>query len=162
MGGRALSTFSQMEKCGSLDSILSGGSLQHHGVLFGYRNPSKTWLLTKAEHLDKAEFSLPKHTSKHHHQQGRPYLGAPLGNPDYVQSFVSNKVNSWMEEINVLSDVALSQPHAALAAFTHGMIHKFTYLCRTTPDIDQLLSPLEISSGLGFFQQSVVNLLPMI
>ena len=48
-----------------------------------------------------------------------------------------------MEEINVLSDVALSQPHAALAAFTHGMIHKFTYLCRTTPDIDQLLSPLE-------------------
>ena len=48
-----------------------------------------------------------------------------------------------MEEINVLSDVALSLPHAALAAFTHGMIHKFTYLCRTTPDIDQLLSPLE-------------------
>ena len=129
---------------GSLDSIsLWWKSLQHHGPLFGYFiNPSKTWLLTKAEHLDKAE-ALFQNTQVNITTQGRPYLGAPLGNPDYVQSFVSNKVNSWMEEINVLSDVALSQPHAALAAFTHGMIHKFTYLCRTTPDIDQLLSPLE-------------------
>ena len=38
---------------GSLDSIsLWWKSLQDHGPLFGYFiNPSKTWLLTKAEHL---------------------------------------------------------------------------------------------------------------
>ena len=70
-------------------------------------------------------------------------LGAPIGSSDYVHSFVSKKINSWIDEISVLSDIALSQPHAALAGFTHGMIHKFTYLCRTTPSIDHLLFPLE-------------------
>ena len=129
---------------GSLESIsLWWKSLKQCGPLSGYfTNPSKTWLLTKAEHLEKAE-TLFRDTGVNITTQGRPYLGAPIGSSDYVHSFVSNKINCWIEEISVLSDIALSQPHAALAGFTHGMIHKFTYLCRTTPNIDQLLSPLE-------------------
>ena len=35
------------------------------------------------------------------------------------------------------------QPHAAFAAFTHGFVHKFTYLSRTTPNSEYLLQPLE-------------------
>ena len=64
---------------------------------FGYHaNASKTWLLTKEEHLDRA-----------------------------------------------LSDIAKSQPHAAHAAFTHGYAHKFSFLCRTIPNIEGHLHPLE-------------------
>ena len=43
----------------------------------------------------------------------------------------------------LLAEVAKTQPHAAYAAFIHGYVHKFSYLCRTTPNIDLLLQPLE-------------------
>ena len=75
--------------------------------------------------------------------EGRPYLGAALGTQEFKESFVTQKVNQWVTEIELLSNIAKSQPHAAHAAFTHGMTSKWTYLCRTMPDIDQLLLPLE-------------------
>ena len=42
-----------------------------------------------------------------------------------------------------LSSIAATQPHAAYATFIHGLISKWTYLVRTTPDIEDLLQPLE-------------------
>ena len=37
----------------------------------------------------------------------------------------------------------MSQPHAAYAAFTHGLYSKWTYCLRTIPDIGVLLEPPE-------------------
>ena len=34
-------------------------------------------------------------------------------------------------------------PHAAYSAFTHGLVHKWSYLARTVPDITRLFQPLE-------------------
>ena len=48
-----------------------------------------------------------------------------------------------VKEIERLSTIATTQPHAAYAAFTHGLKHKWTYLIRTIPDIESLLQPLE-------------------
>ena len=45
--------------------------------------------------------------------------------------------------MRLLADITKSQPHAAYAAFTHGFLHKFSYLCRSTPDIAPQLEPLE-------------------
>ena len=42
-----------------------------------------------------------------------------------------------------LTSIALSQPHAAYAAFTHGFRSKWSYLCWTIPDVGRLLQPLE-------------------
>jgi hypothetical protein len=44
-----------------------------------------------------------------------------------------------------LCDIAVSQPHAAYAAFTHGLIHRWTFLSRirTVNGIGQLFQPLE-------------------
>ena len=42
-----------------------------------------------------------------------------------------------------LSEVAITQPHAAYAAFTHGLSSHWTYISRTIPHIQDLLSPLE-------------------
>ena len=42
-----------------------------------------------------------------------------------------------------LSNIAISQPHAAYSAFTHGLISKWTYLSRTVPDIENHMKPLE-------------------
>ena len=42
-----------------------------------------------------------------------------------------------------LSSIAITQPHAAFAAFTHGLTSRWTYLARTTPNIEELIKPLE-------------------
>ena len=74
---------------------------------------------------------------------GKPHLGAPIGSPDFRKQFVDQKVQEWCNEVRVLSLIAHSKPHAAYAAFTHGMISKWTFLLRTIPDIQENLQPLE-------------------
>ena len=52
-------------------------------------------------------------------------------------------MSEWVNIVDCLSSIAHTQPHAAYAAFTHGLRSKWTYLTRTIPNIGDLLSPLE-------------------
>ena len=65
-----------------------------------------------------------------------------LRDPTHIK-YVRNKVETWTNEIKRLAQVATSQPHAAFAAFTHGLSSRWSYLTRTIPDIQDLLLPLE-------------------
>ena len=56
---------------------------------------------------------------------------------------VQRKVQQWTREIDCLATITLTQPHAAYAAFTHGLTSKWTYLTRTPPSLGHLLKPLE-------------------
>ena len=76
---------------------------------------------------------------------GRPYLGAAIGTSEFVHSYVESKVAMWMKELDYLATFAVSQPHAAHSAFTHGFSNKWSYLSRTIPGIGSLLQPLESS-----------------
>ena len=58
-----------------------------------------------------------------------------------MENYVRRKV--WVREVERLSHIATTQPHAAYAAFTHGLISKWTYLARTVPDIEDMFQPLE-------------------
>ena len=75
--------------------------------------------------------------------EGRPHLGAALGTQEYVDKFVEGKVDNWCAELELLSFIAKTQPHAAYVAYTHGMTSKWTYLARTIPDISHHYQPLE-------------------
>ncbi len=99
----------------------------------------KTWLLAKENCLDSATTAFAC-TTVNVTSEGRPYLGAALGTEDYMQSFVANKVQGWADELELLSIIAQSQPHAAHAAFTHGMTSKWSYLTRTMPNLGHCLS----------------------
>ena len=35
------------------------------------------------------------------------------------------------------------QPHAIFAAFTHAVVHQWTYLARTVPNISMFITPIE-------------------
>ena len=59
-------------------------------------------------------------------------------------SYMMDKVNEWVEELNILVDIAHSQPHAAYAAFTHGLTGKWIYVSLTVPNIAPPLLPLEL------------------
>ena len=113
------------------------------GPDFGYFvNPTKTWLVTK-ERCHADALSIFDSTGVNVTAGGRPYLGSAIGSRDFVETYVKGKVHDWLECLRVLSTFAKTQPHAAFSALTHGVSSKWTYLCRTTPDISHLLQPLD-------------------
>ena len=113
------------------------------GPAYGYMvNASKTHLIVKASYLPEAQ-TVFEDTQINITSQGKPHLGAPLGSPEYTEMFVKNKVQTWSEELLKLVSIANTQPHTAFAAFIHGMISKWSYLARTTPNIGPQLQPLE-------------------
>ena len=63
---------------------------------------------------------------------GKRHLGSALGSDDFVAGYVRDKVTSWVSEIEKLAVIAISQPQAAFAAFTHVFLHRWSYLARTT------------------------------
>ena len=75
--------------------------------------------------------------------EGKCHLGAVIGSRSFAKEYVNNKVEEWTEKIKRLAKVAVSQPHAAYAAFTHVMSSQWTYLMRTIPNLHDLLLPLE-------------------
>ena len=113
------------------DDAASTGSLENlrkwwdevssKGPLYGYfANASKTWLVVKDEFRDAGN-DLFKGTGVKITSEGRPHLGAALGCNAYVSQFVSEKISEWGKELDLLSAIAKTQPHAAYAAYTHGL-----------------------------------------
>ena len=74
---------------------------------------------------------------------GRPCLGAALGTLAYIDQFMSEKVDQWCDDLQLLSAIATTQPHAAFAAFGHGLSSKWSYISQTLPHISHLFQPLE-------------------
>ena len=74
---------------------------------------------------------------------GSRHLGAVIGSSECRDEFVVDKVKTWIDEIRVLADIALTQPHAAYSALTHGFASRWSFITRTIPDIQNLLQPLE-------------------
>ena len=75
--------------------------------------------------------------------EGKIHLGAAVGTTQFIPAYVEQKVAEWVKEVERLLSIAITQPHAAYAAFTHGLKHKWTYLTRTIPNINDQLQPLE-------------------
>ena len=75
---------------------------------------------------------------------------AAIGTRTFVEEYVTQKAIEWTKELERLSSIAISQPHAAYSAFIHGIVSKWTYLARTIPDIADLLMPLEITIRYKF------------
>ena len=56
---------------------------------------------------------------------------------------MSEKVEKWITEIELLSKIGYNDPHSAYIAYTRCFKHKFGYIMRTIPDIQSLLKPLD-------------------
>ena len=118
-------------------------SLLEHGKGFGYHpNASKTHLIVKEQCLENAKQQFAG-TNVNITVEGKRHLGAAIGARKYTEQYVIDKVRTWTMEVNQLADIATSQPHAAYAAFVHGLSHRWTFLSRTIPEISNLFQPLE-------------------
>ena len=129
--------------CGSIDQLrIWWNQLSAEGPAFGYFvNASKTWLVTKDNHLENAT-NIFAGSGVNITSDGRPYLGAAIGFEKFVEEYVKSKVESWMSNTTLLSEIAKSQPQAAFSALTHGLLSKWTYFSRVVPNISHLLEPL--------------------
>jgi len=113
------------------------------GPMYGYfPNGEKTWLVVKEEHLDKAK-DIFAGTSVRITCAGRKHLGAPLGTPAFIDAYVKEKVTGWCTQLETLAKIAISHPHEAYAAYTHGLRGCWSYFIRTVPDVAPLFQPLE-------------------
>ena len=75
--------------------------------------------------------------------EGKRHLGAAVGTEQFKNEYMQEKVAKWCNEIESLTEIAKSQPHAAYAAFIHGEQHKFTYFLRTIANISPCLQALD-------------------
>ena len=113
------------------------------GPDFGYfPNPSKTCLIVKDCFYDSA-VSIFQDSGVCITAEGKRHLGAALGSSSFVASFVHQKVSLWQQELTTLSDFSVTQPHAAYAAFVHGVVSRWNYLIRCIPNVCEFLLPLE-------------------
>ena len=53
------------------------------------------------------------------------------------------KVDKWIREMESLTEISKSQPHAAYVAFTKGFKSKFTYYLRTIESFEEYVDPIE-------------------
>ena len=137
--------------CGSLSEIrLWWDKLLQFGPDFGYYpNPSKTCLVVKESFYDAA-VELFQDSGISITVDGKRYLRGALGSPSFVTCFVKERVSTWAKELDLLSDISITHPHAAYAAFTHGFIGKWNYLMRCIPNIRTFLAPLETIIQIRF------------
>ncbi len=98
------------------------------GPDFGYLcNAGKSSLIIKEEDIPQAE-SMFSGTGVNITIEEKKHLRAPLGTDVFRESFISAKVEKWVEEIKQLSIIAESQPHAAYSALTNGLVGRWTFL----------------------------------
>ena len=112
------------------------------GPGYGYFvNASKTILVCKPGKKDEASTVFQGTGIKF--ADGARDLGGVIGASSFVHSYVTDKVSSFCNEMELLSHVAESSPQAAHAAYVHGMRHRWRFLQRTIPDISTAFQPLE-------------------
>ena len=116
-------------------------TLKQGGPHFGYHlNPLKSVLVVKEHKFEEAK-QIFKGTGLRI-ARGHKDLGAALGSVEFVEQYIAEKVAEWVRQVELLSEIALSQPHAAYAAFVHGLQHRWTF-CQRTMQMQEHLGPLE-------------------
>lgn len=93
-----------------------------------YPNPAKTCLVVKEECAEMAK-EVFQGTGISITEEGKRHLGAAIGNEAFVKSYAKQKVSEWVNTVERLSPLLIQNPmQLAYAAFTHGLMSKWTYL----------------------------------
>jgi hypothetical protein len=125
------------------------------GPIYGYYpKPSKCILLAKPDRVALAQqvfkesgIDIQTEGTKDSGVEiittGTRHLGAAVGTDAFKQSYVTKKVDAWIQCVKSLSTIATSEPHAAYAAYTRCLQSQWGFLCRSMPSTPALFEPLE-------------------
>ena len=117
--------------------------LNQEGKKYGYLvNGSKSWLIDKSDVLaDEAKRVFGDEVNIT--TEGQRHLGAVIGSQEFKDQYCREKVLGWKGELEALSEIARSQPHAAYTVFTKGYKSKFTYFMRTIESFEDYVDPIQ-------------------
>ena len=119
-------------------------ALCENGPKLGYfPKASKTILIVKNKDLLPAANALFGGCGMKIVSDGERHLGAAIGTKEFREKYVSAKVEKWVKDIEEISEIAKTEPQAALSAFTKALCHRWTFVQRTIPDIKELFVPME-------------------
>ena len=103
------------------------------GPRYGYfPKPGKSYLVVKPDKIDEAK-KVFQGTGVHVVLDAQRDLGAVIGIESAVNAKLRAKVSKWASQVKKLAEIAATQPHAAHAAFTFGLRHRWTFLQRAMP-----------------------------
>ena len=113
------------------------------GPKYGYFPlATKTILIVKEDQEEKAREVFGQ-TGISITTEGERHLGAVIGSEEYKQKFVENKISKWVNDVETLAEIAQDEPQSVYSCFTKAIIHRWTYIQRTIPNISHLFAPLE-------------------
>ena len=94
------------------------------GPKFGYYpEASKTWLIVKNDFYDIANTTF-KSTKINVTSNGKRHLGAVIGSRSYKEDYMNEKINYWIKEVKLLSEIAKIEPQCPLSCFISRYKHK--------------------------------------
>ena len=85
-----------------------------------YPKPSKSHLIVKDEHLDKAKFTF-KGSEVKITKSRQQHLGAAIGSKEFKREYIESMVHNWKDQLIYLSKIAEMEPQAANTAFIGGL-----------------------------------------
>ena len=103
---------------------------------------SKSWLIVKSDVLaDEAKRAFGNEINITTEDQR--HLEAVIESQEFNDQYCREKVLGWKGELEVLSEIARSQVHAAFTVFTKGYKSKFTYFMRTIGSFEDYVDPTQ-------------------
>ena len=76
---------------------------------------------------------------------GHRYLGAAIGTDSFKEDYVREKVESWVEELQNLCEIAKFEPQVSYSALVFGLSKQWLYIMRTMSGIKHIFEPLELA-----------------
>ena len=114
------------------------------GPKYGYfPKASKSILIIKGPSLLQEAQRLFADTGVEISLNGQRHLGAVIGTDSFKHQYVTSKIKKWINDLKDLAKNTLEEPQAALAAYTKGICHRWTFIQRTVSNIADLFNPLE-------------------
>ena len=138
-----LQIVSAAKQCWFADNATRSGSFEdlrkwwdellESGPVLGYfPNAKKCWLVTKPEQEEEAAKEVFGKTMSNITTEQWKNLGVhvALGSRSYLEEYVGEKVEGWVNQVTNLAEFASSQPQVSYATFTFGLQHRWTYFLR--------------------------------
>ena len=102
-----------------------------------------SWLIVKSDVL-AGETKIVFGEEVNITTEGQRHLAAVIGSQEFKDQYRREKVLlGWKGELEALSVIARSQPHAAYTVFTKGDKSKFTYFMRTIESFADYVDPIQ-------------------
>ncbi len=114
------------------------------GPKYGYHpKASKTILIVKSYELLEHAQDVFGDTGVTIDVNGERHLGAVIGSQHFKETYVTKKVDKWVQDVEQLAEIGKDEPQLALTGYTKALCMRWSFVQRTISGIEDLFQPLE-------------------